>query len=135
MKARPMYRVWLSDEGKMDSSPDIMVNAHGEIFGVVNSGEVIQLRIGTVMLNTGIERQGRDDYYELDMVICDDSVGFIVMVDGAARVWFGPDDIEYLDDIDVEFIGIYWNALYDEQYADFKTLAESFPIDLFFRNM
>ncbi len=135
MKPRPIFRVWLSKQERMDSSPDIMVNAHGHVFSRANTGEVLHPELGVVMLNTGLERGDytvKNFFYELDVVQCEESIGIVVMIDGMSRVWFGPEDIEFLDDIDVYFFCWYFNIIHDEKFSDFKEFAESFPLDKFF---
>lgn len=138
MKNRPMYRVWLKDEKKMDSSCDVMVNAHGEVFSVVDAGKVLQRRPGVVMHNTGVKRNDGKCFYELDMVTLDTDdgiiVGFALMLEGHAGVWFTENDIDWLDDIGVEFAGTYWDALYNERYSNFRDAALSFPIQKYFEN-
>ena len=136
MNDQPLYRVWLKDEKKMDSSPDVMVNAHGEVFSVVKSDKVLQWRPGIVMLNTGVKRDDGKYFYELDMVIVDDTdgvlVGFIIMQDGHAVVWFALGDTEWLDDIGVEFVGSYWDALHNESMSHFRDAALAFPLHKYF---
>jgi len=138
MKDSPMYRVWLKDVKKLDSSPDVMINAHGEVFSVVNTDKILQWRPGVVMRNTGVKRDNGRYFYELDMVTLndDDSVlaGFVVMQEGHAVVWFADNDTDWLDDIGVDFAGSYWDALYNESFSDFKNAALSFPIHKYFQN-
>lgn len=136
MKAQPWIRIWNRQTIMMDTSPDTMVTLHGNIYDVdcgQGRGWSLNDIDGVIMLNTGLKRDEEHWFYELDMVVCEDQIGIVIMSAGNAVVWFREGDTDWLEDIGVEYTGHYFDALWNGHPGGaYREVAESFPLTKYF---